>query len=196
MQGHLLQAVRRTRWLALSGLVVAAAACAADTGDTEPTIATIAQELACPTTTPIPAALAVPAGNRLALSLFARGTQNYACRQAADGSFAWTFVEPVAELFGPSGHVAGHHYAGPTWEAKDGSTVVGARVAGATVDPTAIPWLLLQATANTGHGRFAKVTYIQRLDTVGGLAPATGCDAEHAAATVEVDYTAKYAFFR
>jgi hypothetical protein len=184
------------RSLGLASSVLGAAGCVADTAELDPDVSGVEQALACPTPTPTPPALVVPAGTRLSFSWSARGTQNYVCKQAADGSLVWTFVEPEAVLYGPSGHVAGHHYAGPTWEAKDGSTVVGTRLAGATVDPTAIPWLLLQATTNTGQGRLSKVTYIQRLDTVGGLAPTTGCDAEHTGAAADVDYTARYAFFR
>jgi len=195
MQDHYLGAKRQIRQLVLTCSIAATASCAADTDELDHDVAGLAaQALSC--STPIPAALAVPAGNRLAFSLFARGTQDYVCKQASDGTYAWTFVQPDAVLYGPSGHVAGHHYAGPTWEAKDGSTVVATRLAGATVDVTAIPWLLLQATTHTGDGRMAKVTYVQRLDTVGGLAPTTGCDVAHAGASADVDYTAKYSFFR
>ena len=105
------------------------------------------------------------------------------------------FRAPEADLFGKRGRIAGSHYAGPTWEGLDGSTVVAGRVAGVTVDATAIPWLLLQATSNTGDGRMSDVTFIQRLETVGGLAPATGCDAAHIGAVADVPYTALYAFY-
>jgi hypothetical protein len=153
------------------------------------------QELAlkqCPPT--VPETLAVPAGNRLALVLGAVGEQIYACRQTATG-YAWTFQAPEADLFKSNGSLAGSHYAGPTWETLDGSTVVGARVAGVTVDPTAIPWLLLRAVANSDDGRLSKVTFIHRLDTVGGLAPTSACDAEHVNEVLGSDYTADYYFY-
>lgn len=140
----------------------------------------------------IPAALAVPAGNRLAFSLSAQGVQIYDCKAAADGSLGWVLRAPDADLFA-HGCQVGTHYAGPTWEAFDGSTVVGARVAGATVDATAIPWLLLSAASNTGRGLMSGVTFIQRLSTVGGLAPSGICEA---GAEARVDYTATYAFYR
>jgi hypothetical protein len=143
----------------------------------------------------IPTALAVPAGNRLAFALAATGVQIYDCKAGADGALGWVFRAPEADLFA-HGHLVVSHYAGPTWEALDGSTVVGARVAGATVDATAIPWLLLQAASHTGHGLMSAVTYIQRLETVGGLAPSTGCDDSTAGAASEVDYTATYAFYQ
>jgi hypothetical protein len=88
--------------------------------------------------------------------------------------------------------VAGKHYAGPTWQASDGSTVVGARVAGATPDPTAIPWLLLRATSHAGAGEMTEVTYIQRVATTGGLAPAEGCTPASLGAVARVPYTASY----
>src|SRR6185312_7911007 len=88
-----------------------------------------------------PAALAVPAGNELAFHLDATGVQIYVCNGTA-----WVFQAPRASLYNDGGHFTGLHFAGPTWQIKD-STVVGAKVAGATVDPTAIPWLLLRAVS-------------------------------------------------
>lgn len=143
----------------------------------------------------IPAALAVPDGNKLAFTLHAEGAQIYDCKTNADGKIVWTFRAPDADLFS-GGHFAGTHYAGPTWEALDGSTVVGTRVAGATVDTSAVPWLLLSGVSPDKHGRMAGVTYIQRLSTTGGLAPTSGCDATTLGAVADVEYTALYAFYK
>ena len=87
-----------------------------------------------------------------------------------------------------------HIHAGPTWEAENGSKVVGKKIAAvASPDPNSIPWLLLQGVAHDWHGMFSEVTYIQRLDTVGGNAPS---DAPTAAGLiVPVPYTATYVFF-
>jgi hypothetical protein len=142
---------------------------------------------------PLPSpALAVPAGNELAFHFDAVGVQIYTCAATATG-FAWTFVAPEATLYRED-HVVGKHYAGPTWEYEDGSKVVGAKVAGATPDPTSIPWLLLRAVSHAGSGKMTPVTYIQRLETTGGLAPATGCDATTVGAGARVPYTATYYF--
>jgi FtsP/CotA-like multicopper oxidase with cupredoxin domain len=139
----------------------------------------------------VPASLAPAADQRLAFAFDAIGVQKYECRTTG-----WFFTAPDARLYRGKNDV-GHHFAGPTWEYQDGSTVVGAKVAGATVDATAIPWLLLKST---GHGdvdgKMTEVTSIQRLQTVGGLAPATGCDADHLGALADVPYTATYYFFR
>jgi hypothetical protein len=137
----------------------------------------------------------VPEGNLLAFALGAVGVQIYVCRADATGVFSWTFTAPEATLYGCGGE-AGTHYAGPTWEALDGSKVVAARVAGHSPDPSAIPELLLQATAHEAAGLMANVTYIQRLETTGGLAPATGCDAGHLGEISRIDYTATYYFYR
>lgn len=151
--------------------------------------------LSCPCPAATPAALAPPADQNLAFVLDATGVQQYACNATPTGA-AWTFVAPTADLF-KDGFVAGTHYAGPTWKGNDGSTVVGARVAGAPVDATAIPWLLLSVVSNSGWlGGMSDVTAIQRLATTGGLAPATGCDTAHLGATAAVPYTAKYFFYR
>jgi hypothetical protein len=147
-------------------------------------------------TTSIPSAIAVPEGHTFAFWLTARGDQIYACKPF-EGGHAWTLVAPDADLFGPLGLLrVGLHYQGPTWESLDGSSVVAAKEAGVTVDETAIPWLLLRATGNTGKGLMSKVAYIQRIKTVGGLAPKTGCDAEHIEERSNVPYTATYVFYR
>lgn len=183
--------VRATRLLPCA-LLAALGACVApvESGEDE---ALISAEQSLSSCLPeIPAALAVPDGNKLAFVLQAEGVQIYDCKAAADGSASWVFRAPEADLFGHRGRLAGSHYAGPTWEALDGSTVVASRVAGATVDSSAIPWLLLQAASHTGKGRMSKVTFIQRLSTSGGLAPAGACEL---GAVAEVDYTADYAFY-
>jgi len=148
----------------------------------------------CPAETP--AVLAPPADQSLAFVLDATGVQQYVCNATSTGA-AWTLVAPVADLL-ENGFVAGKHYAGPTWEANDGSTVIGARAQGATIDATAIPWLLLSVVGHGGTciGRMADVTAIQRLVTAGGLAPATGCNVDLLGATADVPYTAKYFFYR
>jgi hypothetical protein len=149
---------------------------------------------ACPANTP--AALAPPANQSLGFVLDATGVQRYTCNTTATGT-AWAFVAPVADLLN-NGFRVGTHYAGPTWEGNDGSTVVGARVAGATVDPTAIPWLLLSVVDNNGplFGTMTNVTAIQRLETAGGLAPTAGCNADLVGSTVDVPHTTKYYFYR
>jgi hypothetical protein len=147
----------------------------------------------CPTGTP--AALAPSADQHLTFVLDATGVQKYSCNATATGA-AWTFVAPEANLFKEC-HQYGIHYAGPTWEYEDGSTVVAVKVAGATVDATAIPWLLLTAVSHGGPaGKMTNVTSIQRLVTGGGTAPATGCNTVDLGATIDVPYTTRYFFYR
>jgi hypothetical protein len=138
--------------------------------------------------------LAVPAGNKLAFHYDAVGVQIYGCDATATG-YGWVFRAPEAKLYAHNGKLAGTHYAGPTWQANDGSTVVGSKIADYSADPNAIPWLLLGAVSHAGQGRMTDVTFIQRLETVGGKAPATGCDASHVGETTRVDYTATYYFY-
>ncbi len=147
----------------------------------------------------------VPAGLRVAdaqvLTVVAHGTgvQIYACRRSAQDAmrFAWAFEAPQADLYAPGDRKIGRHYAGPTWEAQDGSRVVGAVVAHEdAANATAIPWLLLRAKSTAGEGLFAGTTFIQRLHTDGGQPPATGCDAEHAGQEAHIPYQADYYFYR
>lgn len=147
----------------------------------------------------VPAAIGVEAGNKLFLTTHATGVQIYSCNATAAGS-SWTFVAPRADLYGHNGKLIGTHFAGPTWEARDGSQVVARRVDGVTVDPTAIDWLLLSATSTTAGAdgdRLTRTTYIQRVDTIGGLAPAPAtCNAGTIGAVAEVPYTADYRFWK
>lgn len=143
----------------------------------------------------VPPSLAVPGGNQLAFALEAEGVQVYACA-AKDASFAWAFQHPEAKLSEANGTAAGTHYAGPTWEATDGSKVVAAKVEAVTPDAAAIPWLLLRAASHAGKGRMEEVTFVQRIRTSGGNAPPDGCDAAHAGAIARVSYRAVYSFYR
>jgi hypothetical protein len=148
----------------------------------------------------IPAALQAAAGERKALEHHARGVQIYRCAAASAGAVpAWTFVAPQAELFSnaSSSAVAGTHGAGPFWQASDGSKVVGAVKARADAPQAgAIPWLLLTTTSQGGAGVLAAVTSIQRVQTVGGTAPASGCAAPaDLGKEARVPYTAQYLYF-
>jgi hypothetical protein len=143
----------------------------------------------------LPAALAAPTGHELAFALSAEGVQIYVCGGAA-GAYSWAFQAPEAKLVDSRGQPAGTHYAGPTWEGVDGSKVVGAKLESATPDSTAIPWLLLRASSNAGTGRMADVTFVQRIQTSGGLAPAAGCGSATEGAVARVPYRAAYCFYR
>jgi hypothetical protein len=107
---------------------------------------------------------------------------------------AWAFVAPEAVLFDNDGNVVGIHYGGPTWETPSGSFARAARIAGATVDPTAIPWLMLGGTSSGGPGGLDGTTFIQRVNTVGGLAPST--PGTTVGQEARVYYEAEYFFYR
>lgn len=151
-----------------------------------------------PVTAAVPAALA-PKHGAFVESIAARGAQVYECRAdaAAPGGAKWVFVAPEATLFDRTGATIGVHYAGPHWEAADGSKVVGAVDARADAPQAdAIPWLLLSARHAGGHGRFAQVSSIQRVNTIGGATPARACDAATVGAKEKVPYSADYLFYR
>jgi hypothetical protein len=146
----------------------------------------------------VPAALQVPAGQKLTRMLHATGVQIYQCKASTKdpSRYTWVYQEPKAELSDRSGKDIAHHYAGPTWEADDGSKVVGDVVARADAPGAkGIQWLLLRSKSNTGKGIFAKVQSIQRLNTIGGLAPQDSCDASHADQRTRVAYSADYYFY-
>ena len=148
-----------------------------------------------PTPPKVPAALAVPAGAKVVARFHATGAQVYACTSAA-GLYSWLLARPDATLLDASGAVAGSHGAGPSWKLKDGSAVVGKKLAQAAApEAGAVPWLLLRATSTSGTGQLTGVTFVQRVATKGGVAPATGCDATHVGTEVRANYSADYYFY-
>jgi hypothetical protein len=143
----------------------------------------------------VPAQLAVPSGQVLLLKALATGVQNYACSEGKSG-FEWTFKGPQAELTDEAGRAIGKHYAGPTWEASDGSKVVGRLVSSIDSESRdAIPQLLLVSTQNSGSGVFANVKNIQRLHTTGGLPPKERCQPDQLGRLVQSPYKASYYFY-
>ena len=120
----------------------------------------------------VPSKIQVPDGNKVFLVGHAVGVQIYSCNATPSG-FVWGFVAPHANLYDDHGKLIITHFAGPTWQAMDGSRVVGQLVDFVTVDPTAIAWLLLSASTTPGPDgdRLVATTFVQRIATTGGLAP-------------------------
>lgn len=148
-------------------------------------------------TAQVPATLQ-PAGEKLAMVVPATGVQIYECRTKADaaGQYDWAFVAPEADLFDKQGRRIGRHYAGPHWEALDGSKVVGAvKERADSPSPEAIPWLLLAARRTGPLGAFSDVTSIQRVNTVGGMPPRAGCTRANAGTQARVAYVTDYYFY-
>ncbi len=173
----------------------------------------------------VPANLHVdPAANTLFLEGHAEGTQNYICLPSGSG-FAWTFFSPQATLFTTFKFAGGEvkqqiitHFLSPnpeenetpraTWQSSQDTSAVWAKVRdnGSSLDGNfvatgAIPWLVLVATGTrrgpNGSGILADTTFVQRLNTAGGVAPSTGCSsAANVGATNLVPYTADYFFYR
>jgi len=152
--------------------------------------------LVCAAASPqVPPQLQPPANEQFLLQAHAKGDQIYTCM--ADGAqFNWALKAPDAQLFDKDGKPFGRHFAGPAWEANDGSRVSGKAVANASSpDADSIPWLLVNVVSHEGSGALDRATSIQRLNTKGGKAPASGCDAAHAGQKLRVPYTADYVFY-
>jgi hypothetical protein len=146
----------------------------------------------------IPAPLQVPAEQNLLLKVAAKGSQIYVCQAQADkpDRFEWIFKAPEAELLDENGQPFGSHYDGPTWEASDGSKVMGEIAAKAEAPQSdTIPWLLLDVKERQGEGVLSPVSWVQRLNTVGGEAPAEGCSRAQQNREVRIAYTADYYFY-
>jgi hypothetical protein len=143
----------------------------------------------------IPQQIQPPANEELLLQVHATGDQVYTCTNDAS-QFAWTLKAPDARLFDKDGKPFGKHFAGPSWEANDGSRVTGKAVANSpSPDPNSIPWLLVKIVSHDGSGVLSRVTTVQRLNTKGGKAPASSCDATRVGQEVRVPYSADYRFY-
>lgn len=143
----------------------------------------------------VPQQLRPPANEQLLLRVHAKGDQVYICKGEAT-QFAWTLKAPDAQLFDQDGKPFGKHFAGPSWEANDGSRVTGKAIANApSPEVDSIPWLLVNIVSHEGSGVLSRATTIQRLNTKGGRAPASGCDNSHSGKEVRVPYSADYLFY-
>ena len=153
----------------------------------------------------LPEPVRVPAGQKVVMTTSGVGEITYECREKKDmaGQHEWAFVGPVATLYGADRKAVGKYYAGPTWEANDGSKVTGKQVAVSPAAAGNIPLQLVKAepamaatmAATPGSGAMAGISYIQRLNTKGGVAPAMACDAMSKGKRQQVAYEADYVFY-
>lgn len=165
----------------------------------------------------VPAGLDAPAPNQSFLVGHAVGTQNYVCAPSRSiGRVAWTLFTPEATLFDEGREQLITHFFSPnpaegrtvraTWEDSGDTSTVWARAIAASTDPdfvkpNAVAWVLLEVvgsrTGPTGGNRLSATTFIQRVNTVGGAAPSTGCSLPtDIGRTAFMPYTADYFFYR
>ncbi len=165
---------------------------------------------------PVPTAVQVEAGNKLFLVGHATGTQNYVCLPAGAG-VKYVLFTPQATLFSDGAQVTTHFFSPnpaedgtvrATWQASRDTSTVWAQVEPghmssdpAYVAPGAIAWLLLTKAGTQagpdGGDMLTATTYIQRLNTTGGVAPATGCSSSTDIGNKAfVPYTADYYFYK
>jgi hypothetical protein len=145
----------------------------------------------------VPTELLPPENEQLVAMAHGKGDQIYVCKTNVNGApFGYTLLAPDAVLTDDAGKEVGHHYIGPTWQWNDESKITGKLVISArSPDPQAISWLLLTTVDHTSTGTLGKVTSIQRINTKGGRAPSSGCDADHLSKEVKVPYSADYYFY-
>jgi Protein of unknown function (DUF3455) len=138
----------------------------------------------------------VPAGNKSLLTVHAKGDQIYLCGLDA-GVYTWKWQAPDAELFDSQTQtLVGSHGAGPSWKYRDGSSAKAKVIQKADApDKANVPWLLLEVTGHKGDGLMGQVSYIQRINTQGGVSPTSGCDTNHLGSGKRVPYGAEYVFY-
>jgi len=163
----------------------------------------------------VPDSIQVPSGNVAFLLGRGVGTQNYVCQPADSlGRVAWTLFTPEATLFSDEEDQLTTHFFSPnpdepgivraTWEDSRDTSIVWAKAIASIPDPTgagAIPWVKLQTAGTqagpTGGSTLSETTFVQRVHTVGGSAPSTGCDRPtDIGRKAFIPYTADYFFYK
>jgi len=163
--------------------------------------------VACASTAPapvfsqasLPDAVKVPAGHKVAMETVGVGEITYECRDKKDapGQTEWVFVGPEAKLLDRAGKTVGRYYGPPaTWLSTDGSAVTATQLAVAPAGAGNIPLQLVKANPATGRGVLEGVSYIQRLATRGGVAPAMACGEGQTGQRQVVQYQADYIFWK
>lgn len=143
----------------------------------------------------IPEHIKVPDDYKPVLTVHAQGDQIYQCSEK-QGEYAWETLAPDAKLFDQTGKIVGNHSAGPIWEYKKGSRVVGRIVNKIDREPnSSISWLLIEVVSHQGNGLLTDVDFINRINTHGGLPPTLACNANHLGGEKRVSYTADYVFY-
>lgn len=123
-----------------------------------------------------------------------KGVQLYDCA-LSDGRYGWKPAGPDAVLTDEAGQVRGRHFAGPSWQALDGSRVIGAVVQSIPAPRAdAVPWLVLAARTHAQPGILDRVAFILRLDTVGGVPVPGRCADSSVGTRAKVPYEATYVF--
>lgn len=149
--------------------------------------------------TALPDAVKVPAGHRVAMETVGAGDITYECRAKANmaNAWEWVFVGPQADLNSRGGAKLGSYYGPPaTWAASDGSKITGTQLATAPGGSGNIPMQLVKANPASSAGAMQGVTYIQRVATRGGVAPASTCDGASVGSKQTVKYQADYIFWK
>jgi Protein of unknown function (DUF3455) len=149
--------------------------------------------------TALPDAVKVPTGHGVAMETVGAGEITYECRVKASmpGQYEWVFVGPDAKLMDRAGKQVGKYYGPPaTWESMDGSKLTATQLAVAPNGTANIPYQLVKANPATGSGAMQGMTYIQRVATQGGVAPAMPCAGDSMGKKQVVKYQADYIFYR
>ena len=147
----------------------------------------------------LPSTVQVPAGHKVAMETVGAGDITYECKLKKDSAdqFEWTFIGPDAQLTDRGGMNVGKYFGPPaTWQSNDGSKVTATQLAVAPAGAGNIPSQLVKANPAMGNGAMMGVTYIQRVGTRGGVAPAGMCGAGNAGAREKVQYQADYIFWK
>jgi hypothetical protein len=137
---------------------------------------------------------APPPGAVEVLRLYGQGTQIFRCESQAAG-LRWVYRLPDAELRDAAGNLMVRHGVNMSFEHVDGSRLFGEIVDHVpSPNENSLPWLLL-TTREYGKGALTGITYVERIDTVGGMPPAS-CNPGELNLVLRVPFSADFVFFR
>lgn len=146
----------------------------------------------------LPPGLRASVDEEAAFVLTGRGDQLFECKPSATSpnGFGWAFTAPDVTLYDGARSV-GRHATTNVWESSsDRTSVSGSVRASQPGGENNLPWALFRAIPSGSSGLFAGVTSVQRVNTSGGIAPATGCDSTHTGTQVRAPFTADYYFYK
>jgi hypothetical protein len=146
----------------------------------------------------ITSTIAASADEEPAFMLRGEGTHVFECKPLPNDPdrYAWFFSSPNTTLYDAGRPVARNASENMFEGIADRSTVSGVIRARQDGGANNLPWILMRAQSTPDAGLFAGVTSVQRVNTSGGAAPISGCDANNVGKEARTAFTADFYFYR
>ncbi|MDO9359888.1 MAG: DUF3455 domain-containing protein [Polaromonas sp.] len=146
----------------------------------------------------LPADVRVPAGHQAVLEARASGELQYECQaiKRAPFEYAWLPRDRSIELRDGSNSAIVLSRSGRSWVHRDGSQLAVREFVEVDNGPHSLPFQRARVEPSTLSGALHNISYIQRINTVGGLPSVRNCSSAELGMRVQVPYEAEYVFWR